>query len=125
VPFEIAWRQPNGLIKRYFNHVTGREVMDANVLAEADARFDNLHYVINDFRGCTSLTASPDEIDETAAIDNAASKSNPNIRIAIVATHPDVLAATNSYTKLQLNAFVIRIFSSMDDAYAWLGLSGS
>jgi len=125
VPFEIVWRQPNGLIKRHFNHVTGREVLDANVLAEADARFDNLHYVINDFLGCTRLTVSPEDIEEIAAIDSAAWGSNPNIRIAIAATHPEVLAAADLYANHQLSTFAIRLFSSMDDACAWLGVRGT
>lgn len=123
MPFEILWQPPEGLIKRHFNHVTGKEVLDANVLAEADVRFDNLHYVINDFLDCTGLTVSPDDIEEIAAIDNAASGSNPKIRIAIVATHPDVLAVANSYINHQLRTFAIRTFRSMDDAYAWLGVN--
>lgn len=123
VPFELVWRKPNGLIKRHFDHVTGQEVLSANVIAEADPRFDNLHYVINDFLQCTGLTVSPNDVDEIAAIDKAASGSNPNIRIALVAIHPDVLATANSYANHQLNTFEMRVFRSMEEACAWLGVS--
>ena len=123
MPFEIVWQQPSGLIKRHFGHVTGREVLDANVLAEGDARFDDLRYVIHDFLGCTSLTASPEEIREIVAIDKAASRSNPNIRAAVIATHPEVMAAADSYINHPLNAYAVRLFGSMDDACAWLGVS--
>ena len=124
MPVELVWQQPNGLIKRHVDHVTGKEIFDANSLAESDARFDSLKYVINDFLGCTGLSVSHDEIEEIAAVDNAAAKSNPNIRIAIVATNPEVLAATDFYANHPLSMFTIRIFSAMDEACRWLGVSG-
>jgi hypothetical protein len=123
VPYEIAWQQPNGLIKRHFGHVTSSEVLAANVQAEADARFDDLNYVINDFRDCTGLTVSPDDIAEIAAIDKAASKTNPHIRIAVVATNSEVLAAATAYANDPLTTFTVRLFSSMNDACSWLGVS--
>ncbi len=123
--FEIVWRKPDGLIKRHFGHVTGKEILSANVLAEADLRFDDLHYVINDFLGCSKLTVSPDEMEEIVAIDRAASESNPDIRIAVVATHPDVLAAANSYASHRLSTFTTRLFSSMEEACAWLGVGNT
>ncbi len=123
MPYKLTWQHPNGLIKRHFGNVNGREVLAANEQAEADARFDDLRYVINDFSDCTGLTVSPDDIVEIAAIDKAASKINPHILIAVVATLPDVLAATNAYANDPLNAFTTRAFSSMNDACSWVGVS--
>jgi hypothetical protein len=115
-----VWEQPNGLLKRHFGQVTGSEVLEANCKAEEDARFDTLRYVINDFLDCTGVSVSPNEIEEIAAIDHGAATSNPNIRVAIVATHPDVLAASTAYVTDPLCAFATRIFNSMDDARSWL-----
>lgn len=119
--YEIVWEPPNGLIKRHFGHVTGREVLEAIRKAEADFRFDGLQYVINDFSGCTMLSVSPTEIEEIAAIDSAAAVSNSRIRIAIVATHPDVLAASNAYANDPLTPYESRVFRSMTEARSWLG----
>lgn len=120
MPYEVNWMHPNGLIKRHFGHVTGKEVLEANEQAESDSRYDSLRYVINDFLDCTGLTVLPNEIDEISAIDKAASTSNPNIRIAIVATNPEVLAAANTYANNPLAAFTIRLFNSMQDAESWV-----
>lgn len=120
--YEIVWEEPNGLVKRHFGHVTGKEVLDANCNIEKDSRFDALRYVINDFSECVGVSASITEIEEIAAIDYAAAASNPNIRLAIVATHPDVLVASARYISNPVSPFPARIFDSMDDARSWLGL---
>lgn len=123
MPYELKWVHPNGLIKRHIGHVTGNEVLKANVQAESDSRFDTLRYVINDFLDCTSLTVLPEDIAEISAIDKAASASNSKIRIAIVATNPGVLAAANVYANDPLAAFTIRLFNSMNDAESWVALA--
>lgn len=119
--YEIVWEPPNGLVKRHFGHVTGREVQEAISKAEADLRFDCLLYVVNDFSGCTMLGVSPAEIEEIAAIDSAAAASNSNIRIAIVATHPDVVAASSTYANDPFAPYKVRVFGSMKEARSWLG----
>lgn len=120
--YEISWEPPNGVIKRHFGEVTGSEVVAAIAKTEGDERFDTLRYVINDFLDCTGLTVSPLEIVEIAAIDHAAAATNPNIRVAIVATHPAVVATANSYANDPLTTYTTRIFSSMRAARSWLGL---
>jgi len=97
-------------------------MLDANCNIEKDFRFDTLRYVINDFSECLGVSASTAEIEEIAAIDYAAAASNPNIKLAIVATHPEVLAASASYINDPLSPFKPRIFYSMDDARSWLRL---
>jgi hypothetical protein len=123
VGYAIEWDPPSGLIKRHFGHVTGSEVLEANRIAERDVRFDSLRYVVNDFSECTEVTVSPAEIEEIAAIDRAAAATNPNIRLAIVATHPDVVAASTAYANDPLTRFATRVFSSINAARSWLGLS--
>jgi hypothetical protein len=120
--YEISWEPPNGVIKRHFGKVTGGEVLAANSKIEGDERFDTLRYVINDFLDCTELAVSPMEIVEIAAIDHAAAATNPDIRVAVVATHPDVVATASSYANDPLTTYTTRVFSSMSAARSWLGL---
>ncbi|NTV72159.1 MAG: hypothetical protein HGA71_18715 [Azonexaceae bacterium] len=121
--FEIIWEPPQGVVKRYFGHVTGNDVLVANTQIEADPRFDTLRYVINDFLGCTGVSISPAELEEIAAIDRSAATINPHIRIAMLTSHPEIIAAANAYANDTLTIYLTRVFSSMADARAWLGLS--
>jgi hypothetical protein len=77
----------------------------------------------NDVLDCTGVTASPPEIEEIAAIDRAAAIINPNIRIAMVATLPEVVVAANACANDTLTIYPTGVFCSMADARAWLGLS--
>lgn len=120
---EIIWEPPQGVVKRHFGHLTGKDVLAANIKIEADPRFDSLRYVINDFLGCTGVSISAPEIEEIAAIDSSAAIINPNIRIAMVATLPEVIVAANAYANDALTIYPTRVFYSMADARAWLGLS--
>jgi len=96
--------------------------MTAIVETEQSPHFDSLRYVINDFLECTGLTISSMEIEEIAAIDSAAAASNPNIRIAVVATSPEVIAAADAYANDPFTAYTTRIFGTMDEAKSWLRL---
>ncbi len=115
------WEQPKGVVKRHFGHVTGRELLEAVQKTEGDSRFDSLRYVINDFRDCNALTVSPGEIQEIAAVDNAAALTNANILIAIVTTQPDITAMANAYANDPLTLFNTRVFGSMEEARQWVG----
>lgn len=118
--YEIFWEGPHGVVKRHFGHVTGSELLKAVQETEEDPRFDSLHYVINDFRDCETLAVTPAEIVEIAAIDNAAARTNSRIRIAIVATHPDVVAIGNAYASDPLTRYGTRVLGSMDEARRWV-----
>ena len=85
-----------------------------------DSRFDALRYVINDFLDCTEQRVSLMEIEEMAAIDGSAATYNRHIRIAVVATNPEVVEAANAYASNPFAAHPTRVFSSMNDARRWL-----
>ena len=123
--FEITWEPPHGVIKRHFGQVTSTEVLVANTRVEADSRFDVLRYVINDFLDCTGVKVFSGDIEEIAAIDSAAALVNPYIRNAIVATHPEVVVASNAYANDPLTAYPTKVFSCIADARDWLGLSSA
>ena len=120
--YEIIW-ESGGVIKRFFGHVDDVELMQAVVETEGSPRFDELRYVINDFLEVTGVSAGTGHVDEIAAIDQAASISNRNIRIAVVATHPEILALADHYARSPMNVYPTRIFSTMAEGRAWLGAS--
>ena len=118
--YEVVWEQPAGVIKRHFGLVTGRDLLGAVRETEGDSRFDTLRYVINDFRDCTGLAVSPAEVQEIAALDGAAARTNPRIRIAVVTDLPEVMATAKAYADDPLTPFVTRVFASMEEARRWV-----
>lgn len=122
--YEIIWAR-RGVIKRYFGHVTTDDLVQSVVDVEKDARFDSLRYCINDFLGITGISSSPQDIEDISALDKGASFSNPRIRIAVVTTSPEVVALATEYANSALNSYPTKIFSSLDDANAWLADSHS
>ena len=87
--YEVTW-EPRGVIKRFSALVTDNEMIQSVVDTEKDARFDELRYVINDFLGITGISMTKDSVDEISVRDRGAAYTNPNIRIAVVATHPEI-----------------------------------
>lgn len=123
--FELNWH-PKGVTKHYFGWVTGEDLLRSLEQTEADEHFDSLRYVINDFLaidGVLMETIHPELIEELAAIDKAASGMNPGIKIAIVATDPNVLNLAQAYVDSKFRSFPTRLFSTLAEAKVWLGHS--
>ena len=121
--FEVEW-EPRGVVKRYFGRVTGEDVFAAGIQSQGDHRFDQNRYAINDFLDCTEFVIDRKVLDEIAAFAGAAEISNPNIKIAIVATLPAVVAATMEYIGLPLQTYPTRLFATREEARAWIAEGG-
>ena len=99
--YELTW-EPKGVVKRFFGHVTCVEVLAAGTQSQSNPQFDQYHYAINDFLDCTEFVLDPAVLEEIAAYTGAAELSNPNIKIAIVATLPEIVAAAKQYLGMPL-----------------------
>lgn len=119
--YEIIW-EPKGTVKRFFGRVSSHEMLLSVVEAGGDERFDDMRFVINDFRDIEALELVDEEIQEILALDYGAARSNPRIRIAVVTTHAEILDFTRQYASSPLNAYPIRAFPSMAEARSWLGV---
>ncbi len=117
--YEIVW-ESRGAYKRYFGHVTDEELMQSLIKIESDPRFDDIRYVINDFLEVEGFAVSEDSVRVLSALDNAAASSNPNIRIAIVATDLQIQALAELYAGSPLNVYPTDIFLNSGAARAWL-----
>ena len=125
--YEILWK-PNGVIKRYFSHVTNGELLRTVMETESDHRFDTLRYVINDFLGCNeySVDETVDEtiVEDISVLDWGAAKTNQNIKIAVVTAAPEIIAIATEYANSPINAYPTRIFPILTEARAWLEKQG-
>ena len=117
--YEITW-ETRGACKRFFGHVTGAELMRSVEEIESDPRFDSVRYVVNDFLAVESFSVSEENVLTISAIDGAASITNPNIKVAIVATDDRVRAMAELYANSPLNTYPTRIFTNMDAARDWV-----
>lgn len=118
--YEVIWEN-RGVVKRYFGHVTDRELTQGVIETEADSRFDGLRYAINDFLACESFAVTPGSAEEIAIMDRGASFSNPYIRIAVIAVQPEIIELVEVYANSPLNVYPTRIFSTEQEARAWIG----
>lgn len=117
--YELVW-EPRGVTRRHFGHVSSREVMNAITAIAADPRFDDLHFIIIDYLGTTSLAISAIELEECVAIEGAGLLINPRIRVSVVTTTPEIIAAVKQYTGDNRSTYPRKIFSSVAEARAWV-----
>lgn len=118
--YQNIW-EGKGLYRHYEGNISGAEVLESNLSIQGDARFDGLRYIVNDFRNIEDFEVSEADISKIAAIDIVASKSNSNIRIAIVATNEALLKWINLYCdKMKGSPYgEINVYNNIDDAYEW------
>lgn len=117
--YEVHW-EPRGAIKRFWGDVSSNDLIRSVIETEADARFDSLRFVINDFREVSRITFSAEDVGEIAVMDLGASRTNPAIRIAIVAHTAEVVELGHQYANSPLNVYPTQIFATMDEARAWV-----
>lgn len=121
MPYELKWER-RGVVKRFFGHVIDDDLLRSREDIEGNYLFDGLRYIINDFLNCTDSSITHRAIEVISAIDKAASTTNPNIRVAFIATAPKLIATAIAYTNLPMTPYQTRIFSTVADARAWLAI---
>lgn len=113
--------EKKGLYRKFENKINGEEVLTSNLTIQGDSRFDDIRYVINDFTQIIDFEVSSTDINVIAATDNAASISNPNIKIAIVSSHEPLLTWIKHYCGIMKDApFDCKIFDNINDTYKWV-----
>lgn len=119
--YENIWEK-HGVYRKYNGRVTGKEMRQAVEEVEGDARFESVRYVISDFLDVTEQDISPRDIEIIAAIDKAAAITNPDIKIAVVATTLAIQNMASMYIDLADDIpFVSKMFTSLDEAREWVG----
>lgn len=115
MPFIHHW-EPRGLLREFYGHVTSEEIKRAVVESHAAPTFDEYRYVINDFRRVISIELDRATMDEVAAFDSAAYRSNPWVRVAVVPGPTAVMETISAYSASGISPYVIEVFDSLDAA---------
>ena len=120
MPYENQW-EPHGVNKRFWGVVTGPEFVRAAEEIAAHPRFDEFRYILNDFRDATAHCVDARALEDLAAIRFGSMYTNHRIRVAVVSTHPDVLALVASTQRAPLKgSHPTAAFATVEAARAWL-----
>ena len=112
--------EDKGLERVFSDRTSGHEVVESNLSLHGDSRFDDIHYVLNNFSAVETFQVSEIDISLIANIDAAATVSKPRLKIAIVATLDPLLEWIYKYCeKMQNSPYECRIFSDVENARQW------
>lgn len=120
MPFELDW-EARGVHTRLWGFVSGDEFVRSVCAIQGDARFDAIHYIINDFSAATGYALTADVLIEIVAQQFGAHATNPNCRIVYVTT--DAALATlveTHFGKAQAPAYETVVLPTLEEAREWL-----
>lgn len=81
--YEIIW-EPEGVIRQFSESVSAREFMQSVERVQGDSRYDDMHYIINDFSSASASALGEEVFTELAVLHYGAYASNPNCRVVFV-----------------------------------------
>lgn len=117
---EHQW-EGHGLVRKFEGVVSLKELAQSDVIVQADARFDGIHFIIDDFRTCDNVVdIDKDLVDELAAIASAAVRFPTVFRHAVVAKSPMVLKLAEDFVNSGFINFPDQQFQDMGEARAWV-----
>ena len=124
--FQNYWKD-SGLHRVFTDEINGEEILSSNLSIHGDARFDDIHYVLNDFTAIqTFVITDDDDVATIAAIDDVASLSKPVLKIAIVTTLEALLEWVHMYLeKMKNSPFDCQVFDTVEDARLWVNCNST
>ncbi|MEN6629557.1 MAG: hypothetical protein ABFC42_07925 [Sulfuricella sp.] len=121
MPVEITW-EPHGVYRKFYGSFSHDEMQAAQNAVYGNIRFDELHYIINDY-----LESDPDTSIDDCAVERAtafafgAMQTNPRLRFAFVATNPKILQLIEHIPSVPISESVpFEVFSTLADARRWV-----
>jgi len=116
--YEVQW-MPRGYYKRLSGIVTAEEFIRSITEVQEDPRYDIVRYGINNCLEVEDVEISASDVEMFAALAIGAAYTNPNVKIAIVVTHPKVLPLVQAYAKM--STYTVKCFDNVADAALWTG----
>ena len=124
MPYELIW-EDRGVLWRFRDVVTGDELVQANLDIYSDPKFESIEYELAVFSDSVVFKASSETVRRVAEMDARASKRNPKIVVAIVASQRVIQGLANLY-RLQHEAvggsWTTEYFETEEEARRWLAI---
>jgi len=120
MPHTYTW-EPEGLYRKFTGAISGEEILESNFTLHTDPRFQSIKYIINDFTEVTEYSIETAHTRVYALTDEIISRTKGALKIALVVTHPSLIALANNYREEMINnKFDCDIFKAIEDARAWI-----
>ena len=120
----MAWSnvwESRGVCTHFTGFVTAEEYIASAEAICADARFDDLRFVIKDLLGIAGHSIDPEAHDPIAAIRYGARLTNPNIHLILLTTDPRLIPfAYPARDSFMRGLYDTRAFPEMAAARRWL-----
>lgn len=116
---EIIW-EPFGVYRRFFGVIDSSDLVAAANLVHSDERFNDCTYSINDFLGATDVRVDVAEIYKLSLQTIRMSLSKTNIRLAVIATHPDTIRLAEIFISPRFNPYPSKIVFTISEAREWV-----
>lgn len=118
MPYRLTW-ETHGVYRQYLGDVTIVERQRSFEAICGDRRFDDLRYVITDYREVGAYEITREATAEIAALHIGPLRTNPRIVIAAIATRPDVTAAIEEFIAHGFTTAPYRVFRALAEARQW------
>jgi hypothetical protein len=119
MPYRITWEK-QGIYNKFWDSVDIGQIRRMMDMIGADERFDDIHYVLNDYLDVTQLSLTPAHIDEIVAIDIAQSYSNPRYYSISVAKDKNILTVLEYWASIHITPGRVALFTSLEQARDWI-----
>lgn len=117
---ELVW-EPDGVVKRFSGVVSAREFVKGVERVQSDPRYDEAHYVINDFSNVVSHELDESVLHEVAILQYGAHASHPNCRIVFVTQDEGLSALLElSAASASIESYQTAVLPSVTAARDWL-----
>lgn len=120
MPLESKW-EGRSLYRRFHGQVEAEEILTSNDAIYGDPRFDDLRCLYADFVDADDVRIDTQQLKRLAALDDAASRTNPRVKLAITVVADHLIELANVY-KVQSarGGWTVEVFSDRADAEAWM-----
>ena len=121
MPYEIDW-QPMGVIYRFSGVVSDEDLRAATAEVYASPLLLTMKYLIADFSLIEEFAVSSATVRMVADSDSRVSKTNPDVKVAIISTAVFMRGMSNIYAithQLYEGSWTTKIFECEEDARSW------
>ena len=120
MPYSLIW-EPCGVYKKFTGLITGEELVRSVIEVAHDIKFAHAKYEVSDYLEAERTDFPQDALNEVRAIRMGSFSRNPNLRVAIVTLDSEIQQRIFSTLAARLTLHQTSIFSTLDDANAWVG----
>ena len=121
MPYEFNW-EPLGVVAHFSGVVLDEELIAATKEVYASPLLPVMKYLIVDFSLTEKLAVSSEIVLSVANSDQRASKTNPDVKVAIITSSPLVRGLSNVYAathEVKGGSWTTKIFECEENARAW------